>query len=67
VLVAATPGSEKNLDPALVDLEDGGFVAQTKATPELEVYGPLFIPAHGYRLVWGCGEAGALPGRSGGK
>lgn len=67
VLVAATPGSEKNLDPALIDLEDGGFVAQTKATPELEVYGPLFIPARGYRLVWGCGEAGSLPLKPAGK
>jgi hypothetical protein len=62
VLVAATPGS-----PALVDLEDGGFVAQTKATPELEVYGPLFVPARGYRMVWGCGDAGPLPGAGAGK
>jgi hypothetical protein len=36
-------------------------VAQTTATPELEVYGPLFIAPRSYRLVWGSGEAGTLP------
>ena len=61
VVVGSTPGTEKGLDAALVDLEDGGFVAQTTATPELEVYGPLFIAPRSYRLVWGSGEAGALP------
>jgi hypothetical protein len=61
VVVGSTPGTEKGLDAALVDLEDGGFVAQTTATPELEVYGPLFIAPRSYRLVWGSGEAGTLP------
>jgi hypothetical protein len=56
-LVASATG----LDPTLVDLEDGGYVAQKSATTELEVYGPIFIPAHGYRLLWGCGADGALP------
>jgi len=56
-LVASATG----LDPTLVDLEDGGYVAQKSATAELEVYGPIFIPAHGYRLLWGCGADGALP------
>ena len=63
VLVGSTPGTEKELDPALVDLEDGGFVAQTKAAAEIEVYGPLFIPARSYRLLWGSGDASALPSR----
>ena len=63
VLVGSTPGTEKGLDPALVDLEDGGFVAQTKAAAEIEVYGPLFIPARSYRLLWGSGDASALPSR----
>jgi hypothetical protein len=67
VLVGSTPGTEKGLDAALVDLEDGGFVAQTTATPDLEVYGPLFIAARSYRLVWGSGEAGALPAMAAGK
>ncbi len=67
VLVASTPGTEKALDAALVDLEDGGFVAQTTATPELEVYGPLFIAPRSYRLVWGSGEAGGLPAMAAGK
>lgn len=66
-VVGSTPGTEKGLDPALVDLEDGGFVAQTTATPELEVYGPLFIAPRSYRLVWGSGEAGALPAGAAGK
>ena len=66
-LVSATPGTEKGLDPTLVDLEDGGFVAQTKATPDLEVYGPLFIAPRSYRLVWGSGEAGALPAGAAGR
>jgi len=63
VLVGSTPGTEKGLDAALVDLEDGGFVAQTTATEGIEVYGPLFIPARSYRLLWGTGEPGGLPGR----
>ena len=67
VLVGSTPGTEKGLDAALVDLEDGGFVAQTTAKPDLEVYGPLFIAPRSYRLVWGSGEAGALPAMAAGK
>ena len=67
VLVGSTPGTEKGLDAALVDLEDGGFIAQTTATPDLEVYGPLFIAPRSYRLVWGSGEAGALPAMAAGK
>ena len=67
VLVGSTPGTEKGLDAALVDLEDGGFVAQTTATSDLEVYGPLFIAPRSYRLVWGSGEAGALPAMAAGK
>jgi hypothetical protein len=67
VVVGSTPGTEKGLDPALVDLEDGGFVAQTAATEAIEVYGPLFIPARSYRLVWGCGDPAALPGTNAGK
>lgn len=67
VIVGSTPGTEKGLDQALVDLEDGGFVAQTKATEAIEVYGPLFIPARSYRLLWGSGDAGALPGRTAAK
>jgi hypothetical protein len=67
VLVGSTPGTPKRLDAALVDLEDGGFVAQTAATEAVEVYGPLFIPARSYRLLWGSGEPGGLPGRPAGK
>jgi hypothetical protein len=67
VLVGSTPGTEKKLDAALVDLEDGGFVAQTAATEALEVYGPLFIPARSYRLLWGSGDSSALPGQTAAK
>lgn len=67
VVVGSTPGTEKGLDPALVDLEDGGFVAQTTATEAIEVYGPLFVPARSYRLVWGSGDPAALPGPTAGK
>jgi len=67
VMVGSTPGTEKGLDAALVDLEDGGFVAQTTATEAIEVYGPLFIPARGYRLLWGCGDAAALSGQTAAK
>ena len=66
-MCGSTPGTEKGLDAALVDLEDGGFVAQTTAKPDLEVYGPLFIAPRSYRLVWGSGEAGALPAMAAGK
>jgi len=66
VVVGSTPGTEKGLDATLVDLEDGGFVAQMTATDAIEVYGPLFIPARSYRLLWGCGEANALPGQPAG-
>jgi len=67
VVVGSTPGTEKGLDSALVDLEDGGFVAQTTASEAIEVYGPLFIPARSYRLLWGCGDAAALPGQTAAK
>lgn len=67
VVVGSTPGTEKGLDPSLVDLEDGGFVAQTTATEAIEVYGPLFVPARSYRLLWGCGDAAALPGQTAAK
>ena len=67
VLVGSTPGTEKGLDAALVDLEDGGFVAQTAASEAVEIYGPLFIPARSYRLLWGSGDAAALPGQTAAK
>jgi hypothetical protein len=42
-------------------------VAQTAATEALEVYGPLFIPARSYRLLWGSGDSSALPGQTAAK
>jgi len=37
--------------PALMDLETGGFIARTAG--EAEVYGPVFVPYHDYRVLYG--------------
>ncbi len=43
-------------DYGLRDLENGGFVrASSNKGTTADIYGPLYIPAHDYRLVWACG------------
>jgi hypothetical protein len=48
---------EKRTDIALLDMTDKGFVAIAKADKGLEVYGPLYVPAYGFRLIYGAGAA----------
>ena len=67
MLLQDLPGrATQGLEPALYDIEDGGYVVQTSASDALEIYGPLFIPARSYRLLWASGEPGALPVLPGG-
>ena len=40
----------------LLDLIDRGFVVQAAAKDTTEVYGPLFVPAFGFRLLYGTGK-----------
>ena len=42
--------------PALMDLEDHGFVRQMKATGKAAVYGRIHIPRHDFRVLCGFGE-----------
>lgn len=45
------------VDPtALADLEDAGFVRRAALKDGIEVYGPLFVPAHSFRLLYGTSE-----------
>ncbi len=40
----------------LVDLETGGLVQEFPPKGQTaELYGPLYVPAHDYRVVWACG------------
>jgi formylglycine-generating enzyme required for sulfatase activity len=39
----------------LMDLESNGFVMVGEATEKFEVYGPLYVPARGMRLLYGSG------------
>ncbi len=48
---AGRPESQAELH----DFEDDGFVAQAGAKDGFEVYGPLFLPARGYRILYGSG------------
>jgi len=51
----------------LRDLEDGGFVlAPSNKGQTAEIYGPLFVPAHDFRLVWAYGLPADDADRSGG-
>lgn len=50
----------KNAGPQLMDLEDGGSVVLASGKGNLETYGPLFIPAHGFRLLMGASDPGVL-------
>ena len=38
------------------DLEDGGFVKDSSSKGQVaEIYGPIHVPPHDFRLVWGYG------------
>lgn len=43
------------LSPRVVlkDMTDSGFVWQQKTAGTVEIYGQLFVPAYGYRILWG--------------
>jgi len=44
-------------DPiVLEDLEDHGFVRRPAARDGVEVYGPVYVPAHGMRILYGSGR-----------
>ena len=61
---AARPpkGSHKKPYRFLMDLEDHGFVQARSVDGGMEIYGLVFIPARGMRLLYGCGESrDALP------
>ena len=50
------PRSGKSV-PFLADLEDGGGVAQSVRQGEMEVYQRAYVPARGFRLLFGSGKA----------
>jgi hypothetical protein len=47
---------EKRTDVALLDMTDKGFVAIAKDNKGFEVYGPVYVPAYGFRLIYGAGK-----------
>jgi len=43
-------------DKGLKDLEDGGFVKDSSSKGQVaEIYGPIHVPPHDFRVVWGYG------------
>ena len=54
---SAVPGApSKASDVTLLDLVDRGFVRIAETNKNLEVYGPLYVPAYGYRILYGEGK-----------
>ncbi len=51
VLTAAWAAIEAPEHPALMDLETGGLIART--ADDTETYGPVFVPYHDYRILYG--------------
>jgi len=49
-------GGSKGSDVSLLDMRDKGFVRQAKDEKGLEIYGPLYIPAHGFRILYAAGK-----------
>ena len=43
--------------PFLADIEDGGSVAQSVKQGDMEVYQRVYVPARGFRLLFGSGRA----------
>ena len=37
----------------LLDIESGQYVVQQKETAQGDTYGPVYIPSHEYRVLWG--------------
>ena len=53
---AASVRANPREDPVVLqDAEDGGFVQRPAAKDGVEVYGPLFVPPHDFRLLLGSG------------
>ncbi|HUU59523.1 MAG TPA: hypothetical protein VMZ50_08270, partial [Phycisphaerae bacterium] len=51
-----------NMPPTVLsELETGGMVRQVGVRGDLETYGPIFIPAHDYRILYAHGH-GTQPG-----
>lgn len=77
----AVDKADPELDaPPLMDLESGGYVALAdRGDPKVskllgpayavkepfEVYGPIYVPARGFRLVWGAGRGEFASGING--
>ncbi len=55
-----TDVGNKNPGAQLMDIEDGGGVVTASTKGNQETYGPLFIPAHGFRLLYGAGDPAVL-------
>ncbi len=49
-------GGDQWPDYALLDMTDGGFVVRPSAKDGIEVYGPIYIPARSYRILYGAGR-----------
>lgn len=49
-------GGDHGSDVSLLDMRDKGFVRQAKDEKGLEIYGPLYVPAYGFRIVYGAGK-----------
>jgi hypothetical protein len=47
---------DKDSDVALLDMTDSGFVVRPSAKDGIEVYGPIYIPARSYRILYGAGR-----------
>lgn len=48
-------GSAGNAPAYLRDLEDNGFVQARTVAGGMEIYGLLYVPARGMRLLYGAG------------
>lgn len=49
-------GGDRESDVALLDMTDSGFVVRPTAKDGIEVYGPIYIPARSFRILYGAGR-----------
>lgn len=47
--------SDKPVPPVLLDIEDKGVVRKHRQEGGLAIYGPLFVRAHDFRVLYACG------------
>ncbi len=57
---SSSPGDRRTPNPHLMDMEDSGYVTLASSRGGQEIYGPLFIPAHSFRLLYGATDADVL-------